>query len=990
MAKFKTRARAIDMLGRQQIAGIPTAISEIFKNAHDAYANSVEADYFRSEDLFVLRDDGIGMTEEEFLNRWLAIGTESKLAAGIGLPPPPKPPDKAERPILGEKGIGRLAIAAIGPQVLILTRARRGNKQHDIVTSFINWGIFENPGINLDEIDIPVIPNKGGELPRREDVLSLVDLFRDNIKRLGNRILPELAERINKQLNRFDVDPRTLDAYLSQISNPTLTGDGQGTHFLILPTNESLAADIEVEKDDGSAASPIVKTLIGFSNTMARNQPSRIKTSFRDHRTPETFDDLISPTEFFTPDEFATADHHFQGEFDEYGQFSGQVTIYKKEPIKHKVAWTGAKGVPTECGPFKFNLAYVQGEQKESLLPREDYVLITRKLNDLGGLYIYRDGIRVLPYGNYENDFLELEQRRSRNARWYYFSYRRMVGYVELRSSVNELLTEKAGREGFIENRAYRQFKAILKNFFLQIAADFFRESGEYSDTYYESRNELQRQEAVRRGREQQVKEERRRFSNILDEFFSQVQLQVPQKESERLLEHVKEQLQAVSSIDEPLRASATLIEIEASARNRIEVLREQYKVTKPRGLGLTTQLRRDWELCAREAGKLEGEVFQPVQQKVDALITEAANRPHSTASPQKRIERALKDRVKEARETISKESEETKQTAEDLNNRILRLIHDRAENIETVITEVRKDIEGLKSSYKEEASILGEYYKLEAAISEATESNRQSLEDVRSQLREIINSPDGTTEIVEVLEEENLALRERAEADLELAQLGMAVSVISHEFESTVRSIRNNVLRLKGWADANKELRDLYRKISSDFDHLDGYLQLFTPIQRRLHRKPTTIRGSDIARYLRDLFADRLRRDKVEIKSTDLFSRMAIKGYPSTFYPVFVNLVDNSLYWLKDRPEPRIIRLDIVEGDAWVVSDNGPGVPLRDREAIFERGFTRKPGGRGMGLKISRDVLAKEGYTLSLVDSAQGEGAAFKIKPPPTRQKGK
>ena len=50
------------MLGRQQIAGIPTAISELFKNAHDAYAENVEVDYYRREGLFVLRDDGRGMT----------------------------------------------------------------------------------------------------------------------------------------------------------------------------------------------------------------------------------------------------------------------------------------------------------------------------------------------------------------------------------------------------------------------------------------------------------------------------------------------------------------------------------------------------------------------------------------------------------------------------------------------------------------------------------------------------------------------------------------------------------------------------------------------------------------------------------------------------------------------------------------------------------------------------------------------------------------
>jgi hypothetical protein len=76
MAKFRTRARTVDMLGRQQIAGIPTAISELFKNAHDAYAKKVEVDYFRSSGLFVLRDDGLGMTEEDFKKRWLTLGMQ--------------------------------------------------------------------------------------------------------------------------------------------------------------------------------------------------------------------------------------------------------------------------------------------------------------------------------------------------------------------------------------------------------------------------------------------------------------------------------------------------------------------------------------------------------------------------------------------------------------------------------------------------------------------------------------------------------------------------------------------------------------------------------------------------------------------------------------------------------------------------------------------------------------------------------------------------
>jgi signal transduction histidine kinase len=983
MAKFKTRARAVDMLGRQQIAGIPTAISELFKNAHDAYAHNVEVDFFRSDDLFVLRDNGIGMTEEDFLNRWLAIGTESKVGAGTGLAPPPKPKGEEERPMLGEKGIGRLAIAAIGPQVLILTRAIRNAKQDDIVAAFINWGIFESPGVNLDEIDIPVLPYTKDELPGRDDVLTLVELFRENLDRLGKSIRPELAKRIKGELKRFDIDPPTLNNYLSSIGKPTLTNGGQGTHFLILPTREPLVADIDGDRnDDEGPAPPLVQRLIGFTNTMTSELAPVISTSFRDHKPLEPYVDLISPNRFFTPEEMETADHHFQGEFDEYGHFSGSVTIYKKNAIKHTIPWIEGKNAPTECGPFTLNLAYVQGKARESLLAQEEWVRITRKLAQIGGLYIYKDGIRVLPYGSSDYDFLDLEQRRTRKASWYYFSYRRMFGYVEISGDTNPELNEKAGREGFRENKAYRQFRAILRNFFIQMATDFFRETGEHSEAYFDTRAEIKHQDAVRRAREQQVKEERSNFTRTLNEFFSRIENGAPQKELAQLLESVTDQIQTVLKIDEPVHASIALMDVEDLARQRLEMLRGNYKVTKPRGLGLTTQLRRDWELCASEAGRLEGELFQPAQKKIEELITEAAHQQRSTVSPHQRIERALKARVTEARNIVSKESKDTKQEIEHVQSRVMEFIGSSIAEVDGVIQQASKELEALNSPKREEAYILGEYYRLEAAISEVVEKERQALEAVRSQLREVIGAPISADEIIEALEEENLALRERSEADVELAQLGMAVAVINHEFENTVRSIRSNLHRLQGWADVNKELRTLYKTIRADFDHLDAYLELFTPLEKRLFRKKVVIRGSDIAKYVRDLFEERLKREKVDMQVSNSFLRMAFNGYPSSFYPVFINLIDNSLYWLKDRIGPRTIRLDMEGGSTFTISDTGPGIPLRDREAIFERGFTRKPGGRGMGLKISRDAVAREGWELTLGDSPPGQGAAFKLRP--------
>ena len=228
-------------------------------------------------------------------------------------------------------------------------------------------------------------------------------------------------------------------------------------------------------------------------------------------------------------------------------------------------------------------------------------------------------------------------------------------------------------------------------------------------------------------------------------------------------------------------------------------------------------------------------------------------------------------------------------------------------------------------------------------------------------------------------MEEELLAYRERAEADLELIQLGMAIDIINHEFNQTVDSIRRNIRRLKAWADANPDLGRLYRDLRTAFEHLDGYLTLFAPLQRRLYRKAIPITGREIADYLRDLFGERLRQENVQLEATPAFLKEQVVSFPSIFYPVFINLVDNALFWLRNTPEPRRIRLD-ADSDAFLISDTGPGVADRDSDVIFEPGFTRKPGGRGLGLYISRNVLSREGYRLEVLSADAGRGATFRI----------
>lgn len=984
MAKFRTRARAVDMLGRQQIAGIPTAISELFKNAHDAYADHAEVDYYRTDGLFVLRDDGIGMTEEEFSERWLVLGTESKLGAAAGIAPPPRDPTKAPRPILGEKGIGRLAIGVIGPQVLVLTRAKRAGKLGDLVAAFIHWGFFALPGVNLDQIDIPILALPGGTLPTRADVASMVKQAKTTFDELRRYADKATAALVDRQLAAFDVDPETLDR---DLGSPSLRGNGHGTHFIIAPADESLATDID-HTDDPDTAPPLLKALIGFTNTMTPDHtPPPIQTAFRDHKTLEDYDDLIAEGEFFTPEEFRLADHHIAGAFDEFGQFAGTVAVYQQPAVPHVVSWQDAKGRQVECGPFRINLAVVQGEARATLVAPEDYQRLIRKMNMIGGLYIYKDGVRVLPYGNTDYDFLNIERNRTKSAYYYYFSFRRMFGVIEIDRVNNSALSEKAGREGFRESKAYRQFRDILENFFVQTAADFFRDEGPHADTFQETKKELDRLYRAKARRDQLVTARKKAFAESVTRVLARIDADEPQQLAATVMTQLERSVRAAVAFADPDRTAAALLDAETEARRGIRSLRDEFTVRKPRGTAPSAAVRRDWEALTDELQTVDREVFAAADAKIETILADAARSTQAAVDRRRRLERAVADSIERATKVTRLETQQTREALADVETRVSQLTRDVVATVDTAVKQAHTDLARLDVSPLSENEFAAERTRLEELVISTAATQQRVLEHVGEQLRRITwdRERDGdivsAVDIEESLEEEVEALRERSMADLELAQLGMAIDVISHEFEGTIKTVRGSLKRLKAWAETNKGLRELYTNLRTSFEHLDGYLALFTPLHRRLYRQEVEITGGAIRKFLGELFIERLQRHEVTLEATKAFLQHKLRGYPSTFYPVFVNLVDNAMFWLKDRPQPRLIRLD-AEGADLLISDTGPGVSKRDRDVIFDLGFTRKPGGRGLGLHISRDALAHVGYDLTLEPSVKGQGATFRISP--------
>lgn len=981
MTQLRVRARAVDMLGRQQIAGIPTAIHELFKNAHDAYAERVEVDYFRRNRVLVLRDDGYGMTRHDVEDRWLTLGTESRVGANRRSDEPEwrGPKNLPKRSIMGEKGIGRLAIAVIAPITILMTRASRPDGLHDLVVALVHWGLFEQPGLDVSAIDVPVEEFSSGSLPTREDIGRLADQVVENIKKLENELDSEALEKLIQDLDRVRlIAPDMLDKNLNNDREQplTLTGDGYGTHFIVLPVAPELDDDIDGGGDKDS--SKLERNLLGFSNAMAFDDPV-IKTEFRDH-TVDGIEERIGPKSFFNSDDFVKTDQYFEGEFDDYGQFVGTVSIYGK-PRRFVCNWADGNGRHPKCGPFSFRYGYVQGRSNESSLSPEDWVQMTAKTDKVGGLYIYRDGIRVLPYGNSDVDWLDIEKRRTLSARDWFFSYRRGFGYVAISHAVNGVLTEKAGREGFRENLAYRDFRSILVNFFKQLAYEFFRQSSPQGDDYNEGKESYSAQAELLKKQKARADYRRKFFRQELDGFFDAYNGGYFEAQSSEILSYLTERLDQLNSELDLGDFASRIRLLEQDVKQRVRLVYSKMIVTLPRGLALTKALQKDWTAYETISRQIQSGILDPLRTKVDEVF---ANATKGRVAAAERRNLALQD-IEREKDIVVRDlvalRRETAEAVELMQSTVQGVLKEEFANLRVSIEQLVSEFTKRSAEKPDELDEL--QYEIEKKIADLRGEEAELLDSLKRQMIELaegVKDRETLDDRFAALEARNQILEEQIEFYSDFAQMGMSVGILQHEFEGAARGIRGAMSELKPWSDRNPPLSVIYNKLRNHIEHLDGYLKALDPLGRRMHRSTVELSGSEILSVIRGVFEGQLNSSSIEVDASFAFRGFKVVCKSSAVVGAFINVIDNAIYWLNNRAESgKKITLD-ADKDGFLISNNGPGIEERFRERIFDFGETQRPGGRGMGLAISRQTLRREGFDIELVKAGINVEPQFKI----------
>lgn len=113
------------------------------------------------------------------------------------------------------------------------------------------------------------------------------------------------------------------------------------------------------------------------------------------------------------------------------------------------------------------------------------------------------------------------------------------------------------------------------------------------------------------------------------------------------------------------------------------------------------------------------------------------------------------------------------------------------------------------------------------------------------------------------------------------------------------------------------------------------------------------------------------------------------LRGDPQLMFEAFANLVGNAIKFTPDGGTVRLVALTDPSGDARVeIADTGPGIPEKEREAVFRRFYradeTRSKPGSGLGLAIVSAIVRLHGYSLAV--GGDEKGAVFSVTCPPAR----
>ena len=961
--QFRTKARAVDLLGKGQIADLPTAITELWKNGYDAYADNLSAEIFMPgykgliSPIFVISDDGIGMTQSDILNKWLVLGIDSKSRSLQKDEEGEETLWKKPRVKAGEKGIGRLSVAFLGSPMLMLTK-KQGNP---LQAMYFDWRVLENYNMFLDDVDIPVISINASNFNSSFDELKKRFLW--NVKNTvdkNRKIWESTQDYLRTSIINSTENLILPDFFEKEVVSSLTDINAHGTKFIIFEPEEQIVnmVNSSIDDDDINDSSFIRTSLVGFTNQFKPKEDRLpLNFSFPIHRNGDEVvcdDFFVGSGDFFTEKDYEIADVVIDGSLDGNGSFTGTLNIYG-QTIEYKYTNPRKKDIRSYYGEVPLKIGYSMGNEKDAFHKEEIWNKLNKKVNAYGGIYIYRDGFRVLPYGRIDADFLGLEERRNKRIGSYFFSYRRMFGYLELSRERNYLLKDKSSREGLINNAAYRLFKDDLSAMFIDLAKEYFADKAKQS-IFLDEKKKVNAQSAVLKKDKEREKLEKRTFTIGLKEY--------PAK-----FEGYKQKYElAIEELQSKLMLSDMLFSDIETLLNKIQNLDVQYSRLLPKVPKRYKLTETQEERLALYEKQLE-DFRCTIHLKGDGIVKAARNRLQ--------LQDLRKDFTNRCNSYLYAIEENCNRLRERFVLKNNQLLEDIDERISLALSDMRnvKD-KGLNSVFSENdiereiTNMQTLFLSLQANISDTIEPLVTHIERISLDIDEEL--------LQGAYKEEYEKIKEQWNLSQETSQLGIAVEIIDHEFNNLYAKI-NSLLEA-----INNDSPEIFN-LKKTFKALEDKYALLSPLYRISGSIAKDIKGLQLKEFLLNFFENRISFNGVKILSTEEFNNHVICIKEPIIHSVLINIVNNALYWMKNSANKIIeFAYDPIQ-DAIIVRNSG--LPIQDNKLkrVFELFYSNRPNGRGLGLYLAKQSLNDCYFDIFATNDVEYNtlgGACFIIKP--------
>lgn len=971
---FRTRARTIDHLGREQIADCPTAISELWKNAYDAYARDVGLHIFSDEiPIAAILDNGHGMNRAEFESKWLVIGTEAKATDsnvsvedmdGLRL-----------RPKQGQKGIGRLSSAYLGSLLLVISK----RKNEDFVAALIDWRLFENPFLYLQDIEIPIIDFANREelwlqLPVLFDTMMgnvwgssrsldtqrspdrTESLMRDERIIAAWQAFDELEKQQNKPSTREAIEVALIETTFAEKHLAAWTawnGAGEkGTAMLMAHIVFDLEAQLKssLGKADASsvdqARQKLHQTLVSFTDPFIGDSAEDEMYGVQDFNYTVTAWDgelpriVISDKREFSYESLERLEHVLEGHVDRAGHFTGRVKAFGRWLGDVSIAPTSPISTRADSvvGEFNIRLGSFEVALNNSTMPVEEHSVVLDQVERYGGFMLFRNGLRVMPYGRADNDFFEIEQRRSQNAGREFWSNRRLFGRIALTRAGNPNLRDKAGREGVIDNKASKQFKELVTNILRTSARRFFGSSSEEREKRLpeinSTREKEKADEAQKKIRTRMRREFRKKLETNLPKVLALEQqlLAIGKTAEENQLPSTEQELLEIRELLQNIKVSKSDLSLGLAPSNLSDNIEKNHY-----------EFRRANASANELIGRLSESISSALEQAKPASVKEIvyAEISRNGAQLQSHLRKWLAQSKIILHDEIKRVSDFVNERNKSYHAFAMPLLHDVEKGIST-LQRALTQLEGEREKQDRENADFFEPYI-------STLRNLQESIDIENLVSFSVNESDD--------------LRAELERLNSLAQLGITVEIVGHEMESLEAAVTNGLANLPTEIKATSN----FRTIQNAHGALVEKLRFLSPLKLSGDKVKAWLGGREIADYIRDFMGETLDSRNITLEVTSAFEGFEVYEQASRIYPVFINLVNNAAYWasVSQEGEKKIV-LDVLNKKV-LVADNGQGVEAADVGHLFKLFFTRKTrGGRGVGLYLCRANLAAGGHSIS------------------------